>query len=206
MWCDFEHSSMWNFHICELHFFICPIVLTCLLLWWWFLCNRFFCRDMQSYVSWAFLYFATGSNRVLILVDNRPWLMDNHSRPAKLWQLMVTKVCFLPYWYLTVHLPRSLILTILLQYRMSPFTNTRALQRRSEVKRRKNGNNGHEPIHKKPKRFSRWLPVIDSTIWKEMYMDLSKALHGFIVFEVDWKEVCGINYLNELQVRISSPD
>ncbi|PKA47424.1 hypothetical protein AXF42_Ash020153 [Apostasia shenzhenica] len=77
--------------------------------------------DIQSYVSQAFLYFAPISKRILILVDNRPWMLNKHSRSAKLWQLMVTK-------------------------------------------------------------------------------DLSKALHGFIIFEVAWKDVHGINYLNELQM------
>ena len=28
--------------------------------------------------------------------------------------------------------------------------------------------------------------------------DLSRALHGFLVFEVSWRDVHGINYLNEL--------
>lgn len=135
--------------------------------------------DIQAYVSWAFLYFAAGSNRVLVLVDNRPWLMNN-SKPARLWQLMVTK------------------------YRMSPFTNTRSLQKTSNTNGGKNGNNdGHKRNHTKSKRFSQWFSVIDSVKWQKKYflpaIDLSKALHGFIVFEVAWKDVHGINYLSELQ-------
>lgn len=42
--------------------------------------------------------------------------------------------------------------------------------------------------------------------WKERtefaMANLHEALHGFIVFEVSWKHVRGIKYLNELQVCI----
>lgn len=31
-------------------------------------------------------------------------------------------------------------------------------------------------------------------------IDLCKSIHGFMVFEVAWKDVQGIKYLNELQV------
>jgi hypothetical protein len=49
-------------------------------------------RDVQSYVSRAFLYFAPLSKKVLILVDNQPWVTSSQSRSARLWQFMVTKV------------------------------------------------------------------------------------------------------------------
>ena len=49
-------------------------------------------RDLQSYLSDLSLFLALESNKLYILVDNRPWLRDLGSRPAHLWQLMVTKV------------------------------------------------------------------------------------------------------------------
>ena len=55
------------------------------------------CRDLQSYLSDLSLFLATESNRLYILVDNRPWLRD--LGPAHLWQFMVTKVAMS---YLTV--------------------------------------------------------------------------------------------------------
>lgn len=33
-------------------------------------------------------------------------------------------------------------------------------------------------------------------------IDLQRTLNGFIVFEVAWSNVCGINYLNQLQVLL----
>lgn len=64
-------------------------------------------------------------------------------------------------------------------------------------------------------KLSRWYTVIDAAIsqkktllpvkkLKESSFLLNKELHrtlyGFIVFEVEWAHVRGINYLNELQV------
>ena len=36
--------------------------------------------------------------------------------------------------------------------------------------------------------------------------ELHQTLYGFIIFEVDWGDVRGINYLNELQVRSVNVD
>ncbi|KAJ0969181.1 hypothetical protein J5N97_022058 [Dioscorea zingiberensis] len=139
--------------------------------------------DIQSYVSRAFLYFTTGSNKLLILVDNRPWLLNQHSRSARLWQLMVIK------------------------YRMSPFANTRTRGKATNIGNETERNGCCSSNHVNPQKSGRWLPVIDSLKRREKYlfsvMDLSKALHGFLVFEVAWKDVCGINYLNELQTDTS---
>ena len=57
-----------------------------------FYCVMSDCRDLQSYLSNLSLFSALESNKFYILVDNRPWLRDLGSRPAHLWQLMVTKV------------------------------------------------------------------------------------------------------------------
>uniref|UniRef100_A0A6V7QY00 G1/S-specific cyclin-E protein n=1 Tax=Ananas comosus var. bracteatus TaxID=296719 RepID=A0A6V7QY00_ANACO len=139
--------------------------------------------DIQSYVSQAFLYFAPLSKKLLILVDNRPWLMNKHSRSARLWQLMVTK------------------------YRMSPFMNSRTFNRISDAESNSMMNGRDQSIDDHSAKSRRWLRVIDSRKWQKRYllsaMDLSKALHGFLVFEVAWKDVHGINYLNELQADTS---
>ncbi|KAG8069041.1 hypothetical protein GUJ93_ZPchr0005g15869 [Zizania palustris] len=124
--------------------------------------------DMQSYVSQAFLYFAPLSKKVLILVDNQPWLTSKQSRSARLWQSMVTK------------------------YRMSPFTNSRALD---NVDPCSGGSSGDATTSASAAdddgmtAARRWFALADQ---------LTRALHGFLVFEVSWRDVHGINYLNEL--------
>uniref|UniRef100_A0A0E0L6P0 Uncharacterized protein n=1 Tax=Oryza punctata TaxID=4537 RepID=A0A0E0L6P0_ORYPU len=122
--------------------------------------------DMQSYVSRAFLYFAPLSKKVFILVDNQPWRTSKQSRSARLWQFMVTK------------------------YRMSPFANSRALDKvpcsgrnTSSAAAAAAAADGECSMAAR-----RWFEVVD----------LRLALHGFLVFEVSWRDVHGINYLNEL--------
>ncbi|XP_062230426.1 uncharacterized protein LOC133928213 [Phragmites australis] len=125
--------------------------------------------DMQSYVSRAFLYFAPLTKKVLILVDNQPWLTSKQSRSARLWQFMVTK------------------------YRMSPFVNSRALHKdkapvcSSSAAAAAAGAGGGDRGDRDTMR--RWFEVADLSC---------RALHGFLVFEVSWRDVHGINYLNEL--------
>ncbi|KAF6992591.1 hypothetical protein CFC21_009567 [Triticum aestivum] len=114
--------------------------------------------DMQSYISRAFLYFAPVSKKVLILVDNQPWMTGKQSRSARLWQFMITK------------------------YRMSPFVNLRS------------GTDTAAAMATTDKRkittaMRRWLAVANST---------PALLHGFLVFEVSWRDVHGINYYNDL--------
>ncbi|XP_043705616.1 uncharacterized protein LOC122655491 [Telopea speciosissima] len=136
--------------------------------------------DIQSYISRAFLYFAPSSHKFLILVDNQPWVMSKHSRSTRIWHIIVTK------------------------YRMSPFTNTRTLTHIPSLT-----NNDCciiSPRHKK-KMLYKLSSVINVARWPEKslvhWMDSYKNLHGFIVFEVSWKDVRGINYLNELQTDTS---
>ncbi|CAM0953438.1 unnamed protein product [Alopecurus aequalis] len=116
--------------------------------------------DMQSYVSRAFLYFAPVSKKVLILVDNQPWMTTKQARSARLWQFMITK------------------------YRMSPFINSR---RSKSVVAAKDNNDKTSTTTKKAMR--RWLAVTDPN---------PDLLHGFLVFEVSWRDVHGINYFNDL--------
>ncbi|KAL4555466.1 hypothetical protein LXL04_038085 [Taraxacum kok-saghyz] len=149
--------------------------------------------DLQSYLSDLTLFLAPDSKTFYVLVDNRPWLQDLASRPAHLWQLMVTKS------------------------RMSPFANTRG---------RKGSKNTKESIdHKtcsKPsirsQNFKKWFSVVDAAALSRKRAllpvkklrssllansKLHRTLYGFIVFQVMWKDVRGINYLNELQTDTS---
>ncbi|CAN6462754.1 unnamed protein product [Victoria cruziana] len=134
--------------------------------------------DIQSYLSRSFLYFATESDKIFILVDNRPWLTNKLSKPKHVWQYLVAK------------------------YRVSPFANRRA---RHNSNFDSKSNSIPELVDVELKRRHRWSPVIDAAKWRKksffQHMELCQTLHGFIVFEVSWKDVCGINYLNELQTN-----
>ncbi|KAI3774883.1 hypothetical protein L1987_49446 [Smallanthus sonchifolius] len=136
--------------------------------------------DLQSYLSDLSLFLAPDCKTLYVLVDNRPWLEDLVSRPAHLWQLMVTKS------------------------RMSPFAITRTRKGIKDVPESKS--------------LRRWVSVIDAAILSEKKAllpvkklrnsllansKLHRTLYGFIVFEVAWKDVRGINYLNELQTDTS---
>jgi hypothetical protein len=54
---------------------------------------HFKCRDLQSYLAELTIFLCPHTKKFLILLDNRPWLLDQDTKPAHLWQLMVTKVC-----------------------------------------------------------------------------------------------------------------
>ncbi|KAH9618155.1 hypothetical protein KSS87_002039, partial [Heliosperma pusillum] len=132
--------------------------------------------DVQSYLSQAYLFFAQSSHKFLILIDNHSWRMNNnHSRSTHLKELFATK------------------------YRTSPFKNTKALVRRLSSRFRDNSISSND----ERKKLYRWVSLINSQRWRATaffsLVDLHLALHGFIVFEVYWKEVRGINYYNELQ-------
>ncbi|CAK9314724.1 unnamed protein product [Citrullus colocynthis] len=148
--------------------------------------------DLQSYLSDLSLFLAPESKKFYILVDNRPWLREFGSRPARLWQLMVTKS------------------------RLSPFANRK-------VRRDRNSERVayQRPKITKPKKFLRWFPLINAvTLSRKKLLlpmppvknlrksfvlnnELHRILYGFIVFEVSWNNVRGINYLNELQTDTS---
>ncbi|KAJ6674639.1 G1/S-SPECIFIC CYCLIN-E PROTEIN [Salix viminalis] len=145
--------------------------------------------DLQSYLSDLNLFIAFESRKLYILVDNRPWLRNLGSHPAHLWQLMVTKS------------------------RLSPFANTKAKRGRKE------GNVASSQSNpSKSKKFERWFSLIEvATLSRKkglppvnklrnsllLSSELHRTLYGFIVFEVAWKDVRGINYLNELQTDTS---
>ncbi|XP_042516795.1 uncharacterized protein LOC122091048 isoform X2 [Macadamia integrifolia] len=87
---------------------------------------------------------------------------------------------------------------------MSPFTNTRTLNRIRSLTNK--ACSIMSPRHKK-KMLYRWPSVINVARWPEKslvnLMNSCKNLHGFFVFEVAWKDVRGINYFNELQTDTS---
>ncbi|XP_047341243.1 uncharacterized protein LOC124944939 [Impatiens glandulifera] len=147
--------------------------------------------DLQSYLSHLSLFLAPESKKFYILVDNRPWLRDLGIQSAHLWQFMVTKS------------------------RLSPFANTKTRKKKKERKDRKAKS---ESISSKSNRFKQWSSLIDAAtssrkrallpvkkLRNSLFQNskLDRILHGFIVFEVAWKDVHGINYLNELQTDTS---
>ncbi|KAK1389071.1 Envelope glycoprotein like [Heracleum sosnowskyi] len=145
--------------------------------------------DLQSYLSDLSLFLALESKKFYILVDNRPWVKDLVSRPAHLWQLMVTKS------------------------RLSPFANTRKQKEEKETR----GLFDAKASKLKPsksRKFKRWFNVINASALSTKRVlvpvknlrtslifnsRLHRTLYGFIVFEVAWSDVRGINYFNELQ-------
>uniref|UniRef100_A0A803KQ01 Uncharacterized protein n=1 Tax=Chenopodium quinoa TaxID=63459 RepID=A0A803KQ01_CHEQI len=136
--------------------------------------------DVQSYLSQAYLFFAIYSHKFLILVDNHSWRMNNnHSKSTHLRELFATK------------------------YRTSPFKNSRALLRRVSARYKDNSISSKD----ERKKLYRWVSVVNSQRWRAQaffsLVDLHVALHGFIVFEVYWKDIRGINYFSELQSDIS---
>ncbi|KAK9074074.1 hypothetical protein SSX86_006671 [Deinandra increscens subsp. villosa] len=150
----------------------------------------FHIRDLQSYLSDLTLFLAPESKTFYILVDNRPWLEDLVSGPAHLWQLMVTKS------------------------RLSPFAITRGQKGNKEDPKFSEPNSRSKPSRHSQKlkkllsmvTFTRkrvLLPVEKLRTSVIANSKLHRTLYGFIVFEVAWKDVRGINYLNLLQTDTS---
>ncbi|CAI8597799.1 unnamed protein product [Vicia faba] len=143
-------------------------------------------RDLQSYFADLSLFLANDSKKLYIFVDNRPWLRDLGSRGAHFWQLMVTKS------------------------RLSPFAYSKNRREKKEGKEVSS-----QPSTSKPKKLfsvieavvsSRkrvLLPVKNIRNSLQFSSELHRTLHGFIVFEVAWNNVRGINYFNELQTDTS---
>lgn len=134
--------------------------------------------DLQSYVSSLYLYLTCENSNFFILVDNGPWLLDNHCSPTQLWQLMVTKS------------------------RMSPFANTRTRPENKELEN-KLDEKQENPTSNKRDGLYKWFSTIDAARWQHKALapvkELHHKLHGCVVFEVAWTDVRGINYINELQ-------
>eukprot|EP00256_Glycine_max_P054902 XP_014621882.1 uncharacterized protein LOC100798882 isoform X2 [Glycine max] len=145
--------------------------------------------DLQSYFADLSLFLANDSKKMYILVDNRPWLSDLGSRGVHIWQLMVTKS------------------------RLSPFAYSKSRRERKEGKEV-----CPQSSSSKPKKFMRWFSLIEAVMLSrkkvllpvknlrnslQLSSELHRTLYGFIVFEVAWTSVRGINYYNELQTDTS---
>ena len=90
-----------------------------------------------------------------------------------------------------------------LQYRRSPFAN----KGREEKKKQKQEDDEEEKLLKenikKTDNLKKWFSLIDATTFSNKKLPakkLDETFYGFIVFEVEWANVRGISYLNELQV------
>ncbi|KAL1555490.1 hypothetical protein AAHA92_11219 [Salvia divinorum] len=150
--------------------------------------------DLQSYLSHLHLFLASESGNFYILVDNRPWLKDLASLPTHWWQLMVTKS------------------------RLSPFANTKGKKERMATEELPEPQTSSPPPTRKLRVLREWFHVIDTVVVsrKDALLPVKKLttsliangliqsnLYGFIVFEVAWSNVRGINYYNELQTDTS---
>ncbi|XP_078157556.1 G1/S-specific cyclin-E protein isoform X2 [Carex rostrata] len=149
--------------------------------------------DLQSYLSRLSIFLTPSLQKLYFLVDNRPWLVDEDTRPAHLWQLMVTKS------------------------RRSPFANSKTRRKRSDSGKKLNGASTSRPTPITSNRQLRWYSLIDAAMQQKgaflpveklkdsrvLNKELHRTLYGFIVFEVEWANVRGINYLNELQTDTS---
>lgn len=107
-----------------------------------------------------------------------------------------------------------------LQSRLSPFANTKGQGEKKKQKQeeeQKPQEACSQPNDKKMKKLKKWFSLIDATTFSKkkipakklqssLYLtkQLHKTLYGFIVFEVEWANVRGINYLNELQVLLAT--
>lgn len=165
----------------------------------------FICRDTKANLSRAFLYFAPDSDKFLILVDNQSWRKSKRSRSTLMKEFVMTTVRFMHKCINCLfHITHILISLFDFaphpQYRSSVFINSRPLLRSSSFCL-------SSSIHEtKTENLFEWFPILNMAKWREKTQfseeNLHKALHGFIVFEVSWKDVRGIKYLNELQVCI----
>ncbi|KAL2524679.1 hypothetical protein Adt_09733 [Abeliophyllum distichum] len=150
--------------------------------------------DLQSYLSHLSLFLAPESKKFYILVENPPWLKDLVSRPTHFWQLMVIK------------------------FRLSPFANTRVKKERMETGELFELQATSESNTSLSEKFKKWFSLLDvaTSSRKRALLPVKKlrnslisnsklhrTLYGFIVFEVEWSDVRGINYFNELQTDSS---
>lgn len=150
--------------------------------------------DLQSYLSHLNLFMASDSGKFYILVDNRPWLKDLVLRPTHLWQLMVTKS------------------------RLSPFAITKRMKDREMIRELSDLETSPSSNSSNLRNFKEWCTLVDAVTLSRKRASvpvkklrnslianskLHRTLYGFIVFEVAWRDVRGINYLNELQTDTS---
>jgi hypothetical protein len=94
------------------------------------------------------------------------------------------------------------------QSRLSPFAITRGRRKKK----------GESVKVLELSNHYKWYSLIDAAVQQKkilfpvkklkdsflLHDELHHILYGFIVFEVEWAHVRGINYLNELQVQIAT--
>jgi len=106
----------------------------------------------------------------------------------------------------------------LLQSRFSPFANSRTRRKRDETDGKLVFSTSSVSAPHLQNKSSRWYSLIDEAMREKklqvnklkdariLNRELHQTLYGFIIFEVDWADVRGINYLNELQVQSINVD
>lgn len=102
---------------------------------------------------------------------------------------------------------------------MSPFANTRGRKNKQGAENMQEMQTNSESSTSESGKVKRWFSLVDAaTLSRKMALltveklrnsllsnsKLHRTLFGFIVFEVSWNDVWGLNYLNELQVLSSS--
>ncbi|KAL0307044.1 UNVERIFIED_CONTAM: hypothetical protein Sradi_6121700 [Sesamum radiatum] len=150
--------------------------------------------DLQSYLSHLSLFLALKAGSSISWWTNRPWLEDLVLSSTHWWQLMVTKS------------------------RLSPFANTRGRKEGKMIGEFSTLQDCSSSDGRKSRNFIKWLsftaammlsrnkallPVKKLSNSLIANSKLHRTLYGFIVFEVAWNDVRGINYLNELQTDTS---
>ena len=101
------------------------------------------------------------------------------------------------------------------QSRLSPFANTRGKKGKKETSEVTDLRVTPKSTASKSKKFKRWFSLVEAaTLSRKRALlpvkklrsalvfnsKLHRTLYGFIVFEIAWHNVRGLNYLNELQV------
>lgn len=102
-----------------------------------------------------------------------------------------------------------------MQYRRSPFAN-KGREEKKKLKQQEDGDAEEEKKitkeacsqqnNKKTDNVKKWYSLIDATTFSKKKLPakkLDETFYGFIVFEVEWANVRGISYFNELQVNSS---
>ncbi|XP_021315541.1 uncharacterized protein LOC8078949 isoform X2 [Sorghum bicolor] len=99
--------------------------------------------------------------------------------------------------------------------RFSPFANSRTRRKRDETDGKLVFSTSSVSAAHLQNKSSRWYSLIDEAMREKklqvnklkdariLNRELHQTLYGFIIFEVDWADVRGINYLNELQTDTS---
>lgn len=145
-----------------------------------------------------------------IFVDNQPW-SNPGIRSAHLWQIVVTNVVTRCLYLFDERYDEVTFISLFffLQYRRSPFANK---GREEKKKQSQEDEEEEEEKEKKPKEnnkktdnLKKWFSLIDATTFSKKKLPakkLDETFYGFIVFEVEWANVRGISYLNELQALL----